>query len=377
MKDKNRLTTRANKKINRKMKYTKIIFFIILISLNSYSQKINTEAINKFWNIVDYIKKDKPLTDSVWNNYYDVVGNKKYMENNRSSENVLEHRRYLELVFRPSLSDSLIKVAGIKNKDQKENIFQNLYFIKKNEQKLRNYTEEIESPAYLIESIKLAKKYLPKNKYNEIPKDLTFYIMAMTYDAAVQDNNMYFGLACVYDLDRLQKGAVAAHEVHHVLRKTREFKNELSTADSTTVNIVSMINNEGSADLIDKPFFTNPQTVRGAIMKVKLLETAEAVVKKIDSCFILNSKKEKIFTTNSDFNKIISYSSGHIPGYYMVDIIKKNGYENELIKNNDNPFNFFFLYNKAAIKDKNKPVIFSENTIKYLKLLEKQLKSTK
>ncbi|MDP2385140.1 MAG: DUF5700 domain-containing putative Zn-dependent protease [Bacteroidota bacterium] len=357
------------------MKILNSLLLAIILTNSVYSQTINTDAVNRFWTVVELLKSDKPLTDSLWNFYYSVQGNKVYMDNNRSEENVAAHRKYLEFLFKPSLTDSLKNIeSNIKNFEN-DDIFQNLYFIKSNEQKLKEYSKEIQKPAYLETSIKLAKKYLPKNKYNKIPKNLTVYIMAMTYDAAVQDSSMYFGISCVYDLDRFQKGSVAAHELHHILRKNKEFKIKLSPRDSATVDIVDQVNNEGCADLIDKTvFIENAEKIAiGNAIKNWLISEADNTIKKIDSCFIVNSLSIKEFTNSKEFRKITNYSSGHIPGFYMVDIIKRNGYMSELISVNDNPFNFFYIYNKAAKKDKLKPSTFSQQTIEYLKKIESKL----
>ncbi len=215
------------------------------------TQKFNTEAISKFWEITAYLKRDHTLNDMLWNSYYNLKGNKNYIEHNRSKESAIDHRKFLELVFRSSLSDSLQKV--IRSKKYKNNdIFQNLIYIKNNEKALKKYTKTITSSAYFKECIALSKKFLPKGKYQKIPKDLVIYIQAFTYDAAVQENSMYFGLSVVHDFDKLQKGAVAAHEFHHILRQNKEFKNSLSVKDSASYSMINQINNEGIADLIDK-----------------------------------------------------------------------------------------------------------------------------
>ncbi|MFI5141061.1 MAG: DUF5700 domain-containing putative Zn-dependent protease, partial [Bacteroidia bacterium] len=205
--------------------------------------------------------------------------------------------------------------------------------------------------------------------------NLTIYIMAITYDAAVQDSNMYFGLACVYDLDKFQKGSIAAHELHHLLRKNREWGSNLSKIDFASFFIIDQINNEGCADLIDKPVFIahESQIVIGSLVKNMLLGAAENTIRLLDSCFILNSKSVSKLITAVDFKEITKYLSGHLPGFYMADIIKQNGYMQKLIENNDNPFNIFYLYNKAAKKDKRKPFMFSAETIKYFKYLESKL----
>ena len=360
------------------MKIIRISIIFLFTTCQTYSQTINTEAIDKFWKIVDIMKSDQPLTDSLWDDYYNLIGNKNYMRSNRSDSEVLQHRQYLELIFRPSLVDSCKTVQNRINMDDEQGMFQNLYYIKQNENELRTYSKTIASPKYLQLSINLAKKYLPKNKFNPISKDLTIYIMAITSDAAVQPPNMYFGLAILYNFDRFQKGTIAAHEFHHFLRKEKVFTGVISKRDSASYSIIYQINNEGCADLTDKTVLLEhvSQIFGGASTKEWLLGSAAITLGEIDSCFIQNSKPNMAFVSRKAFREITGYSSGHIPGFYMVDLIKRNGYLTELINHNDNPFNIFYLYNKAAKNDKDTPPLFSDITILYLKKIEKQLERT-
>jgi hypothetical protein len=221
----------------------------------------------------------------------------------------------------------------------------------------------------------LAKKYLPKNKFNAIPKDETIYINAMTFDAAVQYLNMYFGLSIVYEFDRFQKGTIAAHEFHHLLRINKVIQKGVSSSDSATFSIVNQINNEGCADLIDKTIaLTNEAKIYDGQKEIEwLMGDAESTINKLDSSFIINATVTEKFITRKEFRKMTNYSSGHVPGFYMANIIKRNGYEQELINSSDNPFEFIYLYNKAAAKDSKKPPLFSKETIQYLKQLEKRV----
>ena len=72
---------------------------------------------------------------------------------------------------------------------------------------------------------------------------------------------------------------------------------------------------------------------------------------KLDSCFRLNEAATNTYVTAWQFRKIMNFSSGHMPGLYMVNIIQRNDLKKRLIGHNDNPFQFFYLYNEAAEKD--------------------------
>lgn len=338
-----------------------------------FSQNFNSEAVTKFWQVVDELKNDHQLNDSLWNDYHELPGNKQYMVRNRNEEQVAQHREFLELFFRPSLSDSLQSIMK-SGEFQNNDIFQNLQYIKDNEEAIRNYTKILTSPEYLPEAIALTKKYLPKENKETIPENLTIYIQAITYDAAVQDSSMYFGLSIVHDFDRLQQGTVAAHELHHVLRKKKEIVNSITQRDSASVWVLQKINNEGTADLIDKVFVLDPEnnTLMGPLFKQVLMSDIEPVMTALEEAFLKNAGNSEDFVDKKQFNEIIKYFSGHIPGFYMAEIIKRNGLEQNLIEGSENPFTIFYLYDQAAARDQEKPFRFSEEVMNYLRSLEKK-----
>ncbi|MBS1566410.1 MAG: hypothetical protein JST39_18650 [Bacteroidetes bacterium] len=69
---------------------------MLLSCATVFSQKINTDAITKFWQLVDTLKQNHPLTDSLWNAYYNLPGNREYMVNNRDLSEVDECRRDID-----------------------------------------------------------------------------------------------------------------------------------------------------------------------------------------------------------------------------------------------------------------------------------------
>ena len=87
---------------------------------------------------------------------------------------------------------------------------------------------------------------------------------------------------------------------------------------------------------------------------------------------IVNASESEDFITKSGFNEIIKYFSGHIPGFYMAEVIKRNGMEQQLVDPCEDPFSIFKLYNRAAKKDDAKPILFSPEAMDYLNELEKK-----
>jgi hypothetical protein len=360
------------------MRYLLGILALIAAAQPCFSQTINTDAIVAFWTVVDRLEADQPLDDSLWNGYISLHGNKSYMEHNRSDVQVAEHRKFLSFVFRPSMTDSL-KAAKPNSVEPGDDMLENLLYIKANERRLRAYTKVITSQDYLEACERLARKYLPA-KVNPLPKDLTIYIMAMSFDAAVQPPSMYFGISIVYELDKYMKGAIAAHEFHHQMRvqKVPDIRQgRLTSADTATIVAVSMINNEGSADLVDKMVqLDNMDKIYGAPQMIHwFMDSATEVIMRLDSCIRLNATVTGVegYVTVRQFLKTMVYSSGHIPGMYMADVIRRNGLEKELIEHNDNAFHIIYLYNEAAAKDSSRPPVFSVAAIAYLRRLEQQI----
>jgi hypothetical protein len=351
------------------VKLLTLVSAIFLFQFSS-AQRFNTDAIQEFWKVVDHLKKDRPLTDPLWEAYYSLDGNKKYMDSNRDDEQAQEHRYYLGKVFRPSFPDSLEMLRKMLP-SQSNDILLNLLYIHDHEDPLRTYDSVIREPAYMKTCIDLAKRYLPA-KTETIPGNLVIYINAMTMDAAVQPPDMYFGLSRVYEYDRFLKGAIAAHEMHHLLRKSRGIERPLSTADSASFDIIDQINNEGGADLIDKTVMVkNADTLYGAKGRISwYMDTAMVTIRRLDSCFRQIASGAPGLVTRSQFRKLTKYSSGHIPGFYMANVIAKNGGMQELISHDENPFYIFYLYNSAAKNDGQHPPSFSEETMAYLHRLE-------
>jgi hypothetical protein len=356
------------------MRYVVILFLLMNGLLPAHAQRVNTDAVVGFWQVVDQLERDRPLSDSLWNAYYHLPGNITYMDNNRGAEQAEEHRRYLELVFRPSRADSLRRLEEDQTKPN-DDILDNLLYIKANERRLRSYTSRVISPVYLQRCMKLARRYIPKHSVRALPEYFTIYIMALTFDAAVGDSSMYFGIARVYEYDKYRRGAVAGHELHHQMRVERELVRPVSAADSAVFSAVYQINNEGSADLIDKMLLLeNPGKIfRGASTVHRLMDSAARTIQQLDSCFKINAAETGAFVTARQFRKLMNYSSGHLPGLYMDQIIQRNGLERRLIRHDDDPFQFFYLYNEAAGSDPANPPVFSAEAMAYLKRLEKNV----
>lgn len=213
---------------------------------------------------------------------------------------------------------------------------------------------------------------LPDKNHKKAP-EYKITIIPVHNDAHVENGWMVFTLMAAYFSDHNKNGTLGGHEFHHVLRPRLVF--DVEEEDKVIVSLLQRILNEGSADLIDKRYEGEDA--------VKLLEfqrgypesfIAEGpkTLKNIDSLLSvkpLNRSELKI-------NKLINTwnTSGHIPGYYMANIIEKGGYKKQLIEHIEDPFQFIYLYNDAAKKNKG-AFILSPATMEIIKELDKKYRS--
>ena len=61
---------------------------------------------------------------------------------------------------------------------------------------------------------------------------------------------------------------------------------------------------------------------------------------------------------------------GHPTGFYMSNLIIKNGLYDELVRDAFNPFSFFRIFNKAVEKDREEFPSFSDESLELIKKME-------
>ena len=347
-----------------------LIFITLIFCFQNFAkaQQINTASVNAYWQITDQLKRGDTLSKAAWKSFLELEGNRLYVQNQNFSEEFLEnYRKTLQFVYNPKNEVRLKKMM-----DNKFNYWQaykiNQY--KANEQELRKYVSHLQEPAYLDSMYAKSWEWLPERLHVKSP-DTKIFIIGIDNDALVEKGTIVFTLWNVYCQDKLKYGILAGHEMHHVLRKPIDF--EIKPNEEGVFYALQSVLNEGSADMIDKKysFDKTREVVYEYHFDELLLTRPDSIVKQIDTTLQVMSKSNgKDFPTVKYFRNLMNHTSGHNPGYYMADIIVRNGYRKQLIDNIQNPFYFIKLYNKAAKRDKSHPAVFSDVTIDYIKKLE-------
>lgn len=356
-------------------KTTFIVFCCCLVNL-AKAQQVDLTSLNVFWKITDRLKQGGTLSREEWKNFLQLEGNKVYIENQAFNEQFLDnYRKTLQFVYNPKNAERLKKMV-----DDKLNNWM-VYKInqyKDHEQILKKYATHLQEPAYLDSIYKQCWEWLPKRLQVRTPQTKIF-IIGIDNDALVDKNGIVFTLWNVYNQDKLKYGIVGAHELHHILRRQRSLK-ATTPAEEGILYALQAILNEGSADMIDKKYSFDPSKdiVYEYHFDDFLLNKPDSIVKQLDTAMQLMAQtKGATFKTVKQYRNLMNYSSGHNPGYYMADIIVRNGYRKQLIAHIQNPFYFIYLYNKAAKKDKKHPPLFSKTTIDFCKQLAQRYWKTK
>ncbi|MBU1012395.1 MAG: hypothetical protein KKG99_05270 [Bacteroidetes bacterium] len=239
-------------------------------------------------------------------------------------------------------------------------------------------------------AMKEAARFLPDEKFEGFPK-VAFLIFndSRGYDPIILSLNSFLKTDDIRDNNALDcminKGfnkhfsfqLLYAHEAFHYYRnKKDEFRFPDDTDPySSLIWIMNQIANEGIADQIDKVNqYFDPgcyADTREGEQYLNYLAMQPDLIRSMDSLFveIINlSDSAQIFSRR--FSRMIP-RSGHQTGFYMCNAIIEEFGEQSIRMVSRNPFTFFKLYQKAALKNEKYPV-FSKDAIACIEMLEEK-----
>jgi hypothetical protein len=339
-------------------KMTMVLVCLLQCSYGLKAQTTNIEAVTKYWELTDALKRGAPLTDAKWDAFMAIEGNKTYAASEFDAAQLARYRKAIELVYLPA-NDSLLKVK----------LAANDWFCllakryKDEEQHLKVYlADTVQQPAYFGQAYQFVYDYLPK-KFQRPLTNLTLYYNCLSNDAISVEKGLYFSLLSVINNAQTKQGTLEAHELHHRLRDEIDIYKNQEPRNLGLCWAIRSIPNEGIADMIDKPW-EKPVDIADW-----LIDPAPETIRKIDSCITVLASNTNATQSERTYRDLLKRTSGHMPGFYMAQVIVRNGYKKQMVAQSTNPFAFFFLYQNAAAKDAAHPPLFSATSITYLKQL--------
>lgn len=327
----------------------------------SWAQTVNVDAVNRYWEITDALRQNKPLTDQVWQDFLELPGNKTYVKNVFSEDDLASYRRAIEIVYMPRY-DSL-RQAKLKAQVW-YCVLVNDYKQRENEYKTY-VAEAAKNPAFLDLMYTNAYAYLPAQDHTKVD-NLRIYYVALGNDASSQNEGIFYSLRAATDVARIKPGLLEGHEMHHQLNRRKDY-GTIAPADESLMDILLRTQSEGIADLIDKKWEVQQP---GDPLEIREwgLDSAPTCIQRMDSA-IQSQARGGAPASLRFYRRLSKGSNGHVPGFYMASIIEKNGYAPQMIAKVNDLFAFVALYQKAAKKDKTHPTRFSKASEHYLKQL--------
>ena len=154
--------------------------------------------------------------------------------------------------------------------------------------------------------------------------------------------------------------------------KTKHFKN-VSQQHQAAFIAINSISEEGTADAIDKDeilFGKGDCLIRDTLLWMYTNLSPVNIMRMDTALQQLADGNTSPYADYNYWSKNIVTAVGHIPGMYMMHVIRRNGFMQDLVAQVHNPFYFFYLYNKAAKADAQKPPQLSEKSIRFLKWMD-------
>ena len=359
------------------MKQTFIISLLLLTSLTSLAQstyRVDSSAINAFFEVATRLSDGQDLTDAQWKELLQTGGYALLRD--------LDLERRISIAFKPSevvARDSLLAINAF-NFDTYT--VQHLREVYRQQQEIRQYLSSTDFEELLATARQRVSQFFPQevDTASFVP---ALYFTVFQPDAYPQDTTMVADPYAAMKMGEEAFVGTLAHEFYHIYR--RRYAPRLSYSyfsDSggnqyQVLRTLDNLHNEGSADLIDK---THPDSGQESLFSLFL---PESFVTKYDSSFYatpqtLNTLDSLLIAAATDTGYVSSeiYQlldfGGHPQGFYMSSLIKEELGLAPLIDNFDNPVAFVRLYHQAAQQSDRDEFVFSSAAMRYLEQLEQQ-----
>ena len=342
----NRFEFNLTNLMNQLLTFVTMITILVNFNIPVFAQKIDTSPVDAYWKLVEPLKRGDSLSIKDWDSFLQIEANKTYIDNQGFDKAYLERlRKTIQLVYMPRY-DSLLQARLIQIKKDPSTYWltYKVHVYKEYEKELKAYEEQISQPSYIDSIYKNVFNWLPKNLRKK-DTSVNIYFLGIENDAIAGGGIVIATLWSIYIQDKLKMGILGGHEMHHVLRKRIDFKN-IPENEQGIMYVLNSILNEGSADMIDKNYAieNDDELPVGSKFKEFLLFQADSILKQIDTSIIKMAQSDgRIFKTEKEYRNLLRWTSGHCPGYYMAEIIVRNGFKKKLLKNIQNPFYFIYL----------------------------------
>lgn len=380
------------------MKKHILIAIALLLCIKIYSQNssknIDFSAVHQHFVVMDVLLSGNEPTENQWNNLFQTAAYKELIR--REFKSPTRFQEVFRAAYLPGHTKDVNEI--LKRIDRKGNFWTAwVTTLLEAYENIPNQKEELIQLIEDYQKLELSEfakeqsaRFLPENHFEDFPK-IAFVIFndSRGYDPIILSLNSYVktgdlrdnqALDCMTELGHDKDFSfqlLYAHEAFHYYRAKKKEFNFPDNNDpySSLIWIMNQIENEGIADQIDKQIqYFEPgcfADTREGERYLGYLDLHPGLILKMDSMFVEIANHQdsaKIFSKR--FSRMIP-RAGHQTGFYMCNAIINEFGEASLKSISRNPYAFFKLYQKAAIKN-NELLAFSEKSLDFISFLEKR-----
>lgn len=361
--------------------------FVLTQDVKNINPGFDFSGIEEFWKIVDILKTDKEPTEEQWQSMFETPG---YAELIRREFKPEYFTNTMRAVYRPSqksLAEKLIQedkqkggffswytplvIEGFRNADRDRDWIQ-------------ARIKELKSYPYLKKAAEEALRFLPEEQAEDYPA-----VAFIIFNDSRGYTPLIIGLSEKEDLSPAELDCLhrqghdkhwpfvlhLAHEAFHLYRdKRQEFDfPKRNNPDYPIIWILGQIENEGIGDLINREqLYFDDGCFAGTDRAERYRKEQEAqpsIIRIMDAILTEMAVNPSLIGQLGRQLRSFIPQSGHPTGYFMSSVIVEQFGKEALVKIVRNPFKFFYLYNEAARKNRQVPVL-SDQAIKFIKTLE-------
>ncbi len=370
------------------------LFFCLKIYTQTSSKNIDYTAVYQHFKVMDVLLSGNEPTEAQWSNLFQTSAYEELIS--REFKSPARFQEVFRAAYLPGHTKDINEL--LKRIDRKGNFW--TAWVTTLLEAYENIPNQKDELIQLIEDYKklelsnFAKeqsaRFLPEKDFEDYPK-IAFIIFndSRGYDPIILSLNRFIktedirdsqAMDCMVNLGydkHYSFQLLYAHEAFHYYReKKKEFRFPNNNDPyRSLIWIMNQIENEGIGDQINKQIeYFKPgcyADTREGEKYLGYLRMHPALIQSMDSIFIeITNHQDSAKIFSNRFSWMIP-RSGHQTGFYMCNAIIKEFGEDRLKTVVRNPFAFFRLYQKAAVKNDDLPS-FSEQSIDLINFLEER-----
>ena len=329
---------------------------------------LDFSGINVFWKIMGKLEREEYPTEAEWKELFATPGYRTLLKQEFSPEFFKE--KFI-LAFMPSKGDDRENTT----KTERDTLYLPHYVRVRNSRELIvKFLNSLDSSQLLKKAVQAAFSLLPHNSgFNKASVPKVAFVIFKNDARGGCDPIVMDALA---SMEWGDLSLFLGHEFHHYFRNKLPFALNFLTSDTIEaclINTIISIETEGIADLINMDQLSPVEAWIQRQNRYKLLlDLVPNSIRYLDEWVVHNFSR----FSNVDQEECNALSteisdSGHQMGYFMAKAIMRHFFKKRLIATVGKPFAFFNLYQDAANRDRDLPLL-SETFQKILLNLEKK-----